>query len=69
MSLQPPMDDWLKALAQGDERAVAEFWQEYGERLNRLADKHLSPRLQRRQIQDAEPVHHGMRPMIGIHPQ
>lgn len=48
MSEQPPIDDWLNALARGDEQAVAEFWQEYGQRLNRLAEKHLSPRLQRR---------------------
>lgn len=48
MPEQQPIDDWLKALAQGDEQAVAEFWSEYGGRLNRLAERHLSPRLQRR---------------------
>ena len=45
---QPPINAWLNALVEGDERAVAEFWQTYGDRLNRLADRHLSPRLQRR---------------------
>jgi RNA polymerase sigma factor (sigma-70 family) len=41
-------DAWLAALVDGDERTVAEFWEEYGDRLNRLADRHLSPRLHRR---------------------
>ena len=48
MHEQQPADDWLRALVAGDEQAVAEFWQQYGERLNRLAERHLSPRLQRR---------------------
>lgn len=42
------MDAWVCALIDGDEAAVAEFWREYGDRLNRLADRHLSPKLQRR---------------------
>src|SRR5262245_53695253 len=45
---QPPQDAWLTALVDGEEAAVAEFWREYGGRLNRLADRHLSPQLQRR---------------------
>jgi RNA polymerase sigma-70 factor, ECF subfamily len=39
---------WLQALVEGDELAVAEFWDEFGPRLNRLAERHLSPRLSRR---------------------
>lgn len=42
------LDAWLGALIAGDEVVVAEFWREYGDRLNRLADRHLSPKLQRR---------------------
>src|SRR5262245_55085008 len=45
---QPPQDAWLTALVDGEEAAVAEFWREYGDRLSRLADRHLSPQLQRR---------------------
>jgi RNA polymerase sigma factor (sigma-70 family) len=43
-----PMNDWLQAVTDGDEQAVAEFWQQYGERLNRLAQTRLSPRLAQR---------------------
>jgi RNA polymerase sigma factor (sigma-70 family) len=39
---------WLQALIEGDERTVCEFWDQYGPRLNRLAERHLSPRLNRR---------------------
>jgi RNA polymerase sigma factor (sigma-70 family) len=44
----PPADDWLQELMDGDERTVAEFWEQFGDRLNRLAERHLSPRLNRR---------------------
>jgi len=40
--------EWLQALVDGDDRTVAEFWEQYGQRLNRLAERHLSPRLNRR---------------------
>jgi RNA polymerase sigma factor (sigma-70 family) len=40
--------EWLQALLDGDEPTVAEFWEQYGQRLNRLAERHLSPRLNRR---------------------
>lgn len=43
-----PVDQWLQAVVEGDELAVAEFWQKYGERLNRLAESRLSSRLARR---------------------
>jgi len=49
--MSQPLDstsEWLRALVEGDERTVAEFWDEYGPRLNRLAERHLSPRFQRR---------------------
>jgi RNA polymerase sigma factor (sigma-70 family) len=39
---------WVRQLVEGDERVVAEFWDRYGARLQRLADKHLASRLQRR---------------------
>jgi RNA polymerase sigma factor (sigma-70 family) len=39
---------WVRQLVEGDERVVAEFWDLYGARLQRLADKHLAARLQRR---------------------
>jgi RNA polymerase sigma factor (sigma-70 family) len=39
---------WVRKLVEGDERVVAEFWDLYGARLQRLADKHLAARLQRR---------------------
>ncbi|MDH3718997.1 MAG: sigma-70 family RNA polymerase sigma factor [Planctomycetota bacterium] len=39
---------WVRHLVEGDERVVAEFWDRYGARLQRLADKHLASRLQRR---------------------
>jgi RNA polymerase sigma factor (sigma-70 family) len=42
------MSEWLSSLVEGDERTVAEFWDQYGPRLNRLAERHLSPRLNRR---------------------
>ncbi|MCI0359533.1 MAG: sigma-70 family RNA polymerase sigma factor [Planctomycetaceae bacterium] len=47
---QPPAStvEWLQALLDGDEQTVAEFWEQYGQRLNRLAERHLSPRLSRR---------------------
>jgi RNA polymerase sigma-70 factor (ECF subfamily) len=41
-------DAWLAALLDGEARTVQQFWDEYGERLNRLAERHLSPRLNRR---------------------
>lgn len=47
-----PMDAWLTALVEGEPQAVAEFWREYGSRLNRLADRHLSRRLQQRVASD-----------------
>src|SRR4029450_11721998 len=40
--------EWLQALVAGDERTVADFWEQFGERLSRLAQRHLSPRLNRR---------------------
>src|SRR5262245_47244011 len=40
--------EWLQALVEGDDRTVAEFWELYGDRLNRLAQRNLSPRLNRR---------------------
>jgi RNA polymerase sigma-70 factor (ECF subfamily) len=40
--------EWLQALVDGDERTVAEFWELFGERLNRLAKRHISPRLNQR---------------------
>jgi RNA polymerase sigma factor (sigma-70 family) len=49
--MSEPVDStsaWLRALVEGDERTVAEFWAEYGSRLNRVAERHLSPRLHRR---------------------
>jgi RNA polymerase sigma-70 factor, ECF subfamily len=49
---EQPSAAWLNALLDGDEAAVAEFWREYGGRLNRLADRHLSPQLQRRVAAD-----------------
>ncbi|NIP86737.1 MAG: sigma-70 family RNA polymerase sigma factor [Planctomycetales bacterium] len=39
---------WVRQLVEGDERVVGEFWERYGPRLQRLADKHLASRLQRR---------------------
>lgn len=42
------ISQWLQALVEGDERTVCEFWDQYGPRLNRLAERHLSPRLNRR---------------------
>jgi RNA polymerase sigma-70 factor (ECF subfamily) len=41
-------DAWLAALLDGEARTVEQFWGEYGERLNRLAERHLSSRLSRR---------------------
>jgi RNA polymerase sigma factor (sigma-70 family) len=49
---QPGSDAWLSGLLAGDEQIVAEFWQEYGGRLQRLAERHLSPQLQRRVASD-----------------
>jgi RNA polymerase sigma factor (sigma-70 family) len=46
-----PLDstsEWLRALVEGDERTVADFWDEFGPRLNQLAERHLSPRLKQR---------------------
>lgn len=39
---------WIRQLADGDSAVAAEFWTRYGERLNRLADKHMAPRIQKR---------------------
>lgn len=39
---------WLHRLADGDEQVLAEFWQHYYPRLERLAEKHLNVALQRR---------------------
>lgn len=39
---------WVRHLVEGDERVVAEFWEIYGVRLQKLADRHLNARLQRR---------------------
>ena len=39
---------WAHQLANGDPEVAAEFWEQYGERLRRLADRYLSSRLQRR---------------------
>lgn len=39
---------WVRHLVEGDERVVAEFWEMYGGRLQRLADRHLNARLQPR---------------------
>lgn len=40
--------DWLRQLLDGDALVVGEFWRDYGERLQRLAENHLSARLKRR---------------------
>ena len=47
-----PIEAQLSALVDGEPEAVAEFWREYGPRLNRLADRHLSRRLQQRVASD-----------------
>lgn len=39
---------WMRQLLEGDEQVVGEFWRDYGERLQRLAENHLSSRLKRR---------------------
>lgn len=39
---------WMRQLLDGDDQAVREFWQNYGERLQRLAENHLSKRLKQR---------------------
>jgi len=39
---------WLRQLLDGDALVVDEFWRDYGERLQRLAENHLSARLKRR---------------------
>lgn len=47
-NLDDKNDAWLAKLLDGDARTVEQFWDEYGERLNRLAERYLSPRLSRR---------------------
>ena len=39
---------WARRFVAGDAEVVEEFWQEYGDRLQRLADQHLTTRLQHR---------------------
>jgi len=48
-SEEPLSRVWLDRLVQGDSQVVAEFWDRYGDRLQRVADRHLSARLQRRE--------------------
>lgn len=40
--------EWLQNLLEGDQQVVQEFWNQYGDRLGRLAGKQLNPKLQRR---------------------
>ena len=40
--------EWIGKLVDGESVVVGEFWQEYGPRLQRLAEKRISSRLQRR---------------------
>ncbi|MDA1049491.1 MAG: sigma-70 family RNA polymerase sigma factor [Planctomycetota bacterium] len=40
--------DWVQKLAAGDEEVATEFWEIYGDRLQRLANRHLTVRLHRR---------------------
>jgi RNA polymerase sigma factor (sigma-70 family) len=39
---------WCRGLAEGDNQVAAEFWNRYGGRLHRLAQKNLAGRLQQR---------------------
>lgn len=39
---------WCRQLADGDNQVAADFWNRYGERLHRLAQKHLTGRLRQR---------------------
>ncbi len=39
---------WVQRLADGDEQAASEFWEQYGSRLQKLAEKQLATRIQRR---------------------
>lgn len=41
-------EEWLAGLRQGQPEAVADFWQQFGEPLLRLADQNLQHRLRRR---------------------
>ena len=45
---QAPWDTMLRGLVDGDGQAYAEFWDRYGERLNRIANRHLPRQLHRR---------------------
>lgn len=54
MRLDQPNDRWLQQLIDGEDQTALQFWNQYGNRLNRLADKFLSPKLARRV--DAEDV-------------
>ena len=40
--------DWVSKLAAGDESTAADFWKQYGPRLQQLAGKHLAVGMQRR---------------------
>ena len=49
-----PTDDWFESLAQGDPDVEAEFWQKYGEPLQRVAQRQISQSLGKRV--DAEDI-------------
>ena len=54
-SLDWNWEEWMQRLVAGDEEAVEAFWQGYGGRLRRLADKQVKIGLQRRfDADDAE---------------
>jgi len=48
----PMSREWIAKLVQGDPQVTAEFWELYGDRLVRVAERHLGARLQRREGPD-----------------
>jgi RNA polymerase sigma factor (sigma-70 family) len=45
---QQHRQSWARQLDEGNPQVAAEFWEQYGERLRQLADRHLATHLQRR---------------------
>ena len=50
----PMSREWIAKLVQGDPQVTAEFWELYGDRLVRVAERHLGARLQRREGPDED---------------
>ena len=48
MSTESHSKEWLNQLMEGEEEVVRDFWNQYGDRLEKLAGRQLNPKMQRR---------------------